>query len=252
MQARLVQGDLWEQEIVPRLPQDLGAQAKALGALQRRRGITTASGLLRAILSWVLCQRSLRQLGIWAVVLGIADLSETAWRKRLAKCGDWLNWLLRQALGGRGGEPRRGGRVLVVDGTELAPPGGRSTDGWLVQITYDVGAATLVDLRVGDPHQAETLVGLPLGEGDLLLNDRGFTRRTGLVAVADQNAFQLGRWSQTGVSLQQEDGTSFQMDCWLEGIERERVIVERPASVCARRANRAHTRAGLTVATRSG
>ncbi len=129
MQARLIQGDLWEQEIVPRLPQDLGAQAKALGALQRRRGITTASGLLRAILSWVHGPRSLRQLGIWAVVLGIADLSETAWRKRLAKCGDWLNWLLQHALGGS--EPSRGGRVLVVDGTELAPlEGGAPTGGW--------------------------------------------------------------------------------------------------------------------------
>src|SRR5260370_18522331 len=87
MQARLIQSDLWEQEIVPRLSQDLATQAKTLGALQRKRGIKQASALLRAILSWVHGPRSLRQLGAWAVVLGIADLWETAWRKRLSKCG---------------------------------------------------------------------------------------------------------------------------------------------------------------------
>jgi len=75
-QTQLEQNDLWEQEIVPRLPADLGEQAKGLGALQRRRGIKQASDLLRAILSWILCQRSLRQLGAWAVLLGLADLTD--------------------------------------------------------------------------------------------------------------------------------------------------------------------------------
>ncbi len=94
VQTQLQQSDLWEQEIVPHLPADLGEQAKMLGALQRRRWIKQASDLLRAVLSWILCQRSLRQLGAWAVLLGLADLSETAWRKQLAKCGDWLYWLV--------------------------------------------------------------------------------------------------------------------------------------------------------------
>ena len=230
-QARLVQNDIWEQEIVPRLPANLEEQARVLGALQRRRGIKQASQLLRAVLSWTLCQRSLRQLGAWAVLLGIADLSETAWRKRLAKCADWLNWLLQGALGGREegrGEPKGNKRILLVDGTELLPPGGTGKDGWLVQITYDIGAGALVDLRVGDAHLAETLLGLPLCQGDVLLNDRGFTRRAGIVAVANQGAYQLGRWSQTGASLQKEDGTALCVDDWLDSIEAKCSIAERP------------------------
>jgi hypothetical protein len=225
-QAQLIQNDLWEQELVPRLPMNVEEQACVLGALQRKRGIKQASQLLRAILSWILCQRSLRQLGAWAVLLGIADLSDTAWRKRLAKCGDWLNWLLREALGGAG--ESRGGRVLLVDGTDLLPPGGTGKQGWLVQITYDIRAGALVDIRVGDAHLAETLLELPVGKGDVLLNDRGFTRRAGIVAVANQQAQQLGRWAQTGASLQQEDGTALCMDDWLDSIESECSIAERP------------------------
>jgi hypothetical protein len=165
----------------------------------------------------VLCQRSLRQLGVWAVLLGQADLCERAWRKRLAKCGDWLSWLVQSALGGQGVGEQSDRRVLLVDGTELTPPGGTGHDGWLVQLTYDVGAASLIDVRVGDPHQAESLLGLPLREGDLLLNDRGFTRRVGILAVAEQKAFQLGRWSQTAVSLQDSEGMALQVDDWLAG-----------------------------------
>ena len=35
-QARLMQNDLWEQEIVPRLPANMEEQARVLGALQRK------------------------------------------------------------------------------------------------------------------------------------------------------------------------------------------------------------------------
>jgi hypothetical protein len=95
-------------------------------------------------------------LGAWALLLGLADLSDTAWRKRLAKCGDWLNWLLQGTLGG-GGEERNGpketNRVILVDGTDLLPPGGTGKEGWLVQITYDVSAGALVGIRVGEAHQ---------------------------------------------------------------------------------------------------
>jgi len=229
MQGPLLQDDLWEQEIVPRLPQDLDEQAKALGALRRKRGLKQAQVLLRAILSWVLCQRSLRQLGAWAVVLGLADLCEKAWRKRLAQCGEWLIWLVQSALAGSRKADASGRRVLLVDGTELTPPGGKGQNGWLVQLTYDVGAATLLDVRVGDPHQAESLLGLPLREGDCLLNDRGLTRRAGIMQIAEQKAFQLGRWSQTAVRLQQQDGAALQVDDWLVGLPAEAMIVERPA-----------------------
>ncbi len=97
-----------------------------------------------------------------------------------------------------------------------------------MQMTYDVGAGALVDIRVGDAHLSETLQGLPLAEGDVVLNDRGFTRRTGIAAVASLQAYQLGRWLQTGARLQHEDGSTLNIDAWLESIEAECSIAERP------------------------
>src|SRR5439155_8991222 len=90
--------DLWESEIVPQLPTRLDEQARSLKAYPRYREIERASDLLRALLAWVLGGCSFRQLGCWAVLLGVADISEAAWCKRVRTGGEWLQWLMSEVL----------------------------------------------------------------------------------------------------------------------------------------------------------
>jgi hypothetical protein len=122
----------WEQEVVPRLPSGWQAQAKACQAFVRVRELRSASDLLRGVLAYVLCVHSFRHLGIWGVLIDLADISEAAWRKRLAKARAWLGWLLVEVLAiGVCTTPwllAKGlRRVLLVDGTHLpALPG----EGW--------------------------------------------------------------------------------------------------------------------------
>src|SRR5437588_11917476 len=90
----------WEEQVLKRLPAETEEQAFLLGAFVRCREIKSVGDLLRALLAYVLCVSSFRQLGSWAVLLGIATMSDTTWRKRLNQANAWLLWLLAALLAG--------------------------------------------------------------------------------------------------------------------------------------------------------
>lgn len=116
--------DDWTKEVVPRLPIQMEEQARKFKAIEREREISRASDLLRGLLAYVYVAHSFAHLGMLSVLIGLADISANAWRKRLQKASHWLDWLLQELLAmaevtspwlARGGLKR----ILLIDGTRL-------------------------------------------------------------------------------------------------------------------------------------
>jgi hypothetical protein len=188
--SQLIEHD-WD-EVLARLPSDYEQQAEHLQAFVRTREVRRVGDLLRALLAYVLCVSSLRQLSCWAVLIGLCNISETAWRKRLRRSLAWLLWLLAALLAGpslpelpvgRAGK----GRVLLIDATRLSVPGGTGDD-WRLHTAYDLRAGRLVQVSLSDRHGAESLERFVLRPGDITVADEGYGYRICVVWVLSQQA----------------------------------------------------------------
>ena len=151
--------DDWAKEVVPRLPIQLEEQARKFKAIEREREISRASDLLRGLLAYVYVAHSFAHLGMLSVLIGLADISANAWRKRLRKASDWLDWLLAELLAmAEGTSPwlARGGlkRILLIDGTHWKTFGPKGIV-WRVHTAFDLLAGRLTQVKVTDYQEGE-------------------------------------------------------------------------------------------------
>lgn len=188
--TKLAPPDRWDTEVLPRLPSDLELHAQRLAALSRHRQFAHAHLLLRGLLAYALQATSLAQLAAWGVLADVADLSASAWLKRLRAAAPWLSWLLAQLLAGVPAPwlvDRGRVRVKLIDGTTVGRVGGRG-DEWRVQLSYDLVAGRFTELVLLDPSQGEALGLMQLAPGDIAVVDSGFGRRLHLAAGVAQGA----------------------------------------------------------------
>lgn len=218
VQLAQLTGDAWARELVPRLPADLAWQARTLKAFQRRRGLLQSTDLLRGLLAYVLGAMLFRQLGAWAVLIGLADLSDTAWRKRLLRASAWLLWLRGALLAGPPAPAwlpaSRRHRILLIDATKLAQPGGAGDD-WRLHTAYALEAGRMAQVRVTDRHTGEHLGHFALQPGDIVVADNGYGYRRSVATASQQQAAVVLRITPATFPLETTTGTPFRVRPWL-------------------------------------
>ena len=118
----------------------LEASARETHALVRARVVKSGVDLLRIILAYCLGEGGLRSTTAWATSVSLLDISNVALLYRLRQCGDWLAFLVGQAMTLGMPTAAKGRLIRIIDGTTVPKAGKAARTGnglWRVHAAFD-------------------------------------------------------------------------------------------------------------------
>jgi hypothetical protein len=195
------------------LPAGWQQKASELGALRRFRRFSDVDGLLRTLLIHIVEGCSGRETVLRVREVGIAQISDVAFLKRLAKADEWLRWMAVGVMKGWvNAVPDVADtsrlRVRLVDATRVEGPGGKAPP-WRIHYAVELPSLLCDEIKVTGREVGESFVNFTVRPGDLALGDRGYAQARGIASVVERRGHVLVRTSLSLLALLGEDGTRF-------------------------------------------
>ena len=182
----------WAQ-VMQVLPAHWQAKAVELGAVRRQlRSFSDVATVLRVLFIHLADGCSLRETAARARAGGLADVSNVALFKRLRRCACWFQWMTQQLtstvtmpLSEQALLPGR--RVRLIDGSTVSEPGASGAT-WRLHYALNLHTLSCDEVHVTDASEGESLTRYNIHPGDIVMADRGFAKRRGLLHVVQHHA----------------------------------------------------------------
>lgn len=248
MNTTTVQED-WE--ILKRfLPEDWESKASELGALTRKRKIDTAETLLRVLLIHLADGKSLRTTAAYAREANLCGINDVALLHRLRVSAEWFRWMANELLQDiqvptDWDRLTKKFRIRIVDGTSVSEPGSKGTD-WRIHYCFQLNTLACDTFIITTPKVVESFERYSVEQGDLLVGDRGYCKRKGIMHVLQHQGQALVRFHSNNLPLFTRRGKPFAVldhlrslpdgqpgdwDVWFHAPNSERLIKGRLCSL---------------------
>lgn len=188
------------------------------GAFVRRRELQRPSDVLQLLMTWAVAERSLRETAALAAEAGMADVSDVALLKRFVRAEGWLRALLGEYLIGRASEWSGAYRVRLLDATSINRPGKKQMD-LRLHVGVDLATQRIDSVELTDIKGGESLERFELRPTEIVVGDRGYAHRSGLMHVVRSDAFFIVRIPWNNVPLEDVSGGRFDIPAALETID---------------------------------
>ena len=122
---------------------------------------------------------SFRILAFAACVLGISNISDTAWRKQFSKSVPFLHEILHSMLSSfisfktDKSVLKEIKNVLLVDASVIRQEG-KQQEQQRIHRCYSLNQNRMQQIKVTDKHTAESLTHFSMGKNDLVMADAGY------------------------------------------------------------------------------
>lgn len=226
---------IWMQKIFPHLPGNLESLAKQSGALQRKRGISSALDVLKLFFLYAVSGISFRMLAAAAQGLQISQISDTAWRKKFSQSIPFLHEVLQELL-----SPlflpspslfSKEKNVLLVDGSLIRQQGIHQHQ-QRVHLCYSLNQNRIQQVKVTDHHTAESFGVFSMKQNDLILADAGYGTARNYAAAQEAGADVILRITPSHFSIFDADGEKISLYSFLEEAKRNKQAIAEIFGFC--------------------
>lgn len=165
----------WNKKIFSHLPQNIDEQFKESGSFKRFRGNSDIVTMLKVYFAYAISNLSFLNISIIARALGLANISDTSWRKRLLKIVPFLEMIIAHLLKSfiETNIVKNSPRLLLVDATVVRLQG-KAQHLQRVHVCFELNNNIIVQIKVTDEHVAESMSHFSLKSGDIVMGDAAY------------------------------------------------------------------------------
>lgn len=184
------------------LPEGWREAARSCRAIRWNKGPLAEPGvLLRVVLGLAAGNCSLRQTALHARLTELVDVTEGAIRKRLRRCADWLEWIVRGMLRTTvDALPSSTLRLRLLDATCVSKPGSTGTD-FRLHVNVSLPDRKITEADLTDAHGGESLSRFTVRAGDVMVADRCYGTANSVAHVAAGDGYVVVRTNGSSLPL---------------------------------------------------
>lgn len=188
--------------------------ARETKAFVRRRGVKSATDLLRLTLAYCLGHVGMRATVAWAEVIGLAHMSDVALLGRLRNTGDWLARLVCRLFKLDDTKHAKGRLIRILDATSIAKAGAheKKNNGlWRVHCAFNLEQERFDFVELTDEHENELFDRVPVVPGEIRIGDRAYLQADRIGQVLEQGGDVLVRAGWNNARWLDEEGEPFDL-----------------------------------------
>jgi len=191
------------EQFLQELPANYSEMAYEFKAFATPRKIRSPLQLLELVMLYCGLDFSLRSCA-GQVAQGQGYLSDTAVHKRLKACVPWVKAMLSSVFGFEKTVNTGSLRFIVIDGSTVQEPGAKGTT-YRLHVAIDLVNLTFHQVEVTTDKEGEHLDHYCIGEGDVVLLDRGYNQPKTLVPFIDRGGDVILRYNAHSMNLYSRD-----------------------------------------------